>query len=431
MLVIAPQMQLDAAMCAARQSPKKRTRILANNTASTNITIRPLLDSKGYTSYLVQGWKEDTKWQRKQFKSRSDAERFAAIKRVEMENQGRAQRMILCALTDDQAAEATRVLERLGQAYTLTEAVDYFLRHHRPPEFTIDMKDAIVLYLADRELDGIRPRSIKAIKSVLDQFSTQAENPLVNEVSVAMVEKFLRSLRAKNQTDRASLKTWNNYRNDLNGFFLWAIAPDAASNRPFTFENPVLATRKFKARQVREQQSPTPATTDPARTRRIFLTLMRWRRGALVKYYALLYFAGIRPEELKRMASREKELINLKTRTITIPANVSKTRHERQIKITDNLAVWLKSSSSPIIPPNFDRLAKKVRVHFKLTHDEARHSFISYHVALHRSVGDAALQAGNSESIVKRHYLNTHTEEEGGAFFGITPDLNAIRAGLI
>jgi hypothetical protein len=43
-------------------------------------------------------------------------------------------------------------------------------------------------------------------------------------------------------------------------------------------------------------------------------------------------------------------------------------------------------------------------------------------VALHRSVGDAALQAGNSESIVKRHYLNTHTKEEGDEFFRIVPN---------
>ena len=42
-------------------------------------------------------------------------------------------------------------------------------------------------------------------------------------------------------------------------------------------------------------------------------------------------------------------------------------------------------------------------------------------MALHRSVGDAALQAGNSEAIVKRHYLNTHTQEEGGEFFRIIP----------
>ena len=121
------------------------------------------------------------------------------------------------------------------------------------------------------------------------------------------------------------------------------------------------------------------------------------------------------------MQGREAELVNMKTRTITIPANVSKTRHERQIAISDNLAAWLAEFPGDLIPTNFESLNKKVRKHFQLSHDEARHSFISYHVALHRSVGDAALQAGNSEGIVKRHYLNTHTREEGAEFFRIVP----------
>ena len=53
-----------------------------------------------------------------------------------------------------------------------------------------------------------------------------------------------------------------------------------------------------------------------------------------------------------------------------------------------------------------------------------------YHVALHRSIGDAALRARNSESIVKRHYLNTHTQEEGSAFFRSVPDLAARKTTL-
>lgn len=47
-----------------------------------------------------------------------------------------------------------------------------------------------------------------------------------------------------------------------------------------------------------------------------------------------------------------------------------------------------------------------------------------------RALGDAALQAGNSESIIKRHYLNLHPCEEGGQFFRIMPDPKRRRAVL-
>jgi integrase len=214
----------------------------------------------------------------------------------------------------------------------------------------------------------------------------------------------------------------------VHGFFAWCGTTDLSTNRPFTFSNPVETIRKFTARQVREEQEATLATTSIDDLLKMFSALMRWKNGVLVRPFALLYFAGIRPYELNRLAGREDELINLKTGVIHIPANVSKTKHPRQIDIPENLATWLKAYPEDLIPKNFGNLNKKARKHYKLAHDEQRHSFISYHVALHRSIGDAALQAGNSESIVKRHYLNVHTREEGSLFSRIMPDLERRRA---
>jgi len=64
----------------------KRTRTTVKKTAASSITIRHKADKDGYTFHLVQGWREDGKWQRKQFKTEKEAQRFAALKRVEMEN---------------------------------------------------------------------------------------------------------------------------------------------------------------------------------------------------------------------------------------------------------------------------------------------------------------------------------------------------------
>lgn len=60
----------------------------------------------------------------------------------------------------------------------------------------------------------------------------------------------------------------------------------------------------------------------------------------------------------------------------------------------------------------------------------ADRQFISYHVAVHRFMGDAALQVGNSESIIKRHCLNLHPREDGEQFFRIVPDPMRRRAVL-
>lgn len=410
--------------------PPKRTRILSDKNAASKITVRPFVDSKGYTAYMVQGWKENDKWQRRQFKDEEKAKSFAAIKQVAMENKGRDQRMVLSSLTQEHHDAAVAALDRLGSTYTLADAVEFFLKHHRPPEFTIRLRAALKFFLDEKERDGLRPRTLKALKASIERFIRAVDDPWTHEVTHQHVEGYLRGLRSADGQKKASKKFWNNTLNDLKGFFAWSATPDKTTNRPFTFENPAATVRAYDARQVREEQNARPITTELNTVQRMFSSLCRWRGGAMVRYFSLAYFAGIRPAEIQRMAGREAELINLKTRIITIPANISKTRQERHVTISDNLAAWLVAFPPPVTCGNFGRMLTEVKKHFRITHDEARHSFISYHVAAYRSIGDAALQAGNSESIIKRHYLNLHPREEGGQFFRIVPDPKRRRAVL-
>lgn len=403
---------------------KRRTRVTAKTGASSTITCKPHEEIKNgvvYSSWRVQGWQEDGKWKRKQFKTQADAERFVALKRIEVENEGIAQRMVLSPLDDSQLEEAKQAFDALGGTYKLSEAVSYFLKHHRAPDYEIRLEDALKRYLEAKEKEGTRPRTLAAIKSVVTQFIVASDYPWTHEVNSTHALSFLEGLRSKDGETRATRKTWNNYRNDLHAFFSWCGEEEKATNRPYIFNNPLETVRKYTGAQVREEQSSKPNTTPAQELERLLCVLLRWKEGALLRYYALAYFAGIRPEELKRLSDREDELINLETRTINIPANISKTRHERNVTISENLAAWLEIAPKPIIPANFDKLSKKIRKHFALTHDEPRHSFISFHVAVNHSVGKAALEAGNSESIVKKHYLRLHTFEQGEHFWSLVP----------
>jgi hypothetical protein len=71
--------------------------------------------------------------------------------------------------------------------------------------------------------------------------------------------------------------------------------------------------------------------------------------------------------------------------------------------------------------PNLQKLRARIAKRFGLTHDVMRHTFISMHVAKFRSLGEAALQAGNSESIIKKHYLDLKSADEAKQFFSIRP----------
>jgi hypothetical protein len=77
---------------------------------------------------------------------------------------------------------------------------------------------------------------------------------------------------------------------------------------------------------------------------------------------------------------------------------------------------------NPIIPVNLQHLREKAVEKFDLTHDVMRHTFISMFVAKFRSIGEAALQAGNSESIIRKHYLDLKDPADADLFFGIMPE---------
>ena len=401
------------------------------SSSKSNLSIRQhQIQKRGvyYDAWTVQGWKEPNKEGKlvhckKQFSKESDAKAFMAVKEIELLNEGIEQRTVLTKLDNDQINEAEQAFKSLGDTYTLTQAVEYFLKNHRAPDVNTSLDKAIGIYLDAFELEGARPRSVKARKSVLEQLSSYLENPYVHEISTEDITDYLKSLRSKDGISPATRKTWNNYRNEIHPFLSWCVEADKSTARPYCFQNPCENVHRYTSKQVQAQRGEIITTSIDALVSRMSDALT-YKDGALAKYYALTYFAGIRPDgELQGLAQKEEELVNLTTGTITIPASISKTKDKRTVTIPDNLKVWLKLlSDQPIFPKNFDRTNKEFRKKHGFTHDETRHSFISYHVALNRSVGDVALQAGNSEGIVKKHYLKLHSQQEGRDFFSIIPD---------
>ena len=148
--------------------------------------------------------------------------------------------------------------------------------------------------------------------------------------------------------------------------------------------------------------------------------------GCMVPYYALTLFAGIRPDfkdgEIRKLQAKD---IRFDTKVIIIEPGASKVNEKRTIKMQPNLIKWLEKypiEKYTIIPPRrFRDLWVQVRKHHNLTHDVMRHTFISMTVGAFRSVGDASLQAGNSEAIIRKHYLDLKSTEEADAFWRIVP----------
>jgi hypothetical protein len=368
-------------------------------------------DGQSYQSWQVVWNDREGKRQRKQFTDRSDAALFASETHTALINQGSTHRVLSTVLSEPVLREAEACVGRLGDKYRLTECVDYFLKHFREPSFKITVGDAVVKYLGARE-GVIRDRSLHQFRNTLNRFESFTGNSFMHELKTETVENFLRTYRAKDGVNKAVPKTWNNLRSDLHTFFAWSqVKPQR-----YIDANPATDVKRFKIDQGEIK------VLDASRCEELMRYLEGFKKGRLVRFFALALFAGIRPEgELEKIATKSNA-ISLENAIIKITADVAKTRDTRQVTIQPNLAAWLSAYDGDIIPPSLENDAQKIREKFGLSRDVLRHTFITMHVMAFDSFASTALEAGNTESIIRKHYFGLATNADAKRFWEIIPE---------
>jgi hypothetical protein len=322
-------------------------------------------------------------------------------------------------LSAAQLAEAEAAFARLG-AKSLSLAVEWFMDTYRPPTTETTLEAAKMAFLADRE-KHVRARQLRDYRNALTAICNAFPGRRVHSITTADVQAFL---TARN----VGKKRWNNLRGDLHAFFAFcALAP-----REWIRANPVTPIPTFKISRG------VPEIITAAKAAELMKYLEAFTGGPrsnhpagyLVPYFSLCLFAGLRPSiddgEVRKLADSPEptKFIKPELGVIQITPDISKVRAVRQVKIRANLAAWLKRyplSKFPIIVPNMNRVIPKLRKKFGLTDDVLRHTYISMHVAKWKSMGEAALEAGNSEAMIRRHYLNLVSEADAEIFWNVAP----------
>ena len=214
---------------------------------------------------------------------------------------------------------------------------------------------------------------------------------------------------------RPALKTYNNRRGIVSTFLKFAFL------RGWIAENPIAKVPQHRIRRRRGMA----ATLSAAQARELMEHMEGYEGGRWVPYFALCLFAGIRPSVPHGEITKLKpEAIDLDAGVISVSAEVSKVREPRKVVIQPNLAAWLRAyplERFPLVVTNFYERRGKIGKQFGLTHDVMRHTFISMFVAKFRSIGEAAIQAGNSEGIIRRHYLDLKSAGEAEDYWSILP----------
>ena len=373
-----------------------------------------------YVTFLVEGYLHGRRI-RKKFQAYDEAIGEKSRLDIESGNSDTALRVAPTRLSTSEIAEAEFCFRRLGGGASLSAAVEWYLCNYRPPAIDKALSSGQVEYLKSK-LGLVEPRHLAELRRQLSAFANGFPSRCIHTFKRPEIQAYLEANKGW------SPKTWNNVRGILHSFFDYAANPE----RGWAVENPVRGIAQ------REVSRGLPTIKTAAEIAELFAFLQTYTGGArnpmpggfLIPYFALSTFAGLRPSvpggEIWKMghAPNLGRLVDVDLGVIRITPEIAKTGAIRQVKMRPNLIAWLNVfplAIHPLVMPNMSAMLTSIREKFSLGPDVLRHTFISMHVARFKSMGEAALEAGNSEAIIKRHYLNLVSEAEAERFWSVMP----------
>jgi len=310
----------------------------------------------------------------------------------------------------------------LPEGVTIMDAVDFYRRRNAAALEKRTVQQVVDEMIKVKEAARLSDVHLKDLSGRLNRF---AENFNVNisDVSGSLLQKWLDNLKGSGRTKQ-------NYLRHVAALFRFAIG------RKYL---PKDAIDEVEAVQMPKQDADEIEIFTPDEMRE----LLAAARPEMVPWLAIAGFAGLRSAEINRLDWSE---VKLKEGFIEIKASKAKTAARRLVPITDNLAEWLKpyaTDSGSVanfeswwnqLPKTVDAVNEKRKQvatergmdegtvkPFTWRHNGLRHSFCSYRLAAIKNAAQVALEAGNSPTMIFKHYRQVVTEVEAARWFAIVP----------
>lgn len=307
-------------------------------------------------------------------------------------------------------AQLSEIHRILGGSADPREAVKYYMETRPRKESSTTVREVVDRFIDLKTREGeIGGLHLRDLESRLGRFAKQFDRPIAR-VTPDEIREYLLSMEV-------GLRTRHNHRTTLTMLYKYAAAEGYLPADHKGVLQPAKRTRMKMNVTVFTPQEMT--------------RLLASADGDQMVALAICAFAGIRSEELKRL---QWENLNFKEGHIVVPDSVAKCQTRRIVPMTDNLKAWLtplRKESGPVCPFSnlsivFTRTGSRAEVKWKK--NGLRHSYISYRVAQTKNVNQVALEAGNSATMIFRHYLKFVGEEEAREWFAIMPPATS-RAG--
>ncbi|MFZ3376815.1 MAG: tyrosine-type recombinase/integrase [Chthoniobacterales bacterium] len=332
-----------------------------------------------------------------------EAETFLQISKVRQENEGTAALSIPETLRIE-AVKCERLLKPVNA--TLTDAVQFFLKHAKPVGGTKSLADAIREILDSKRRAGKRESYIRILGWVLNAFEREFQGRNVNEITRQDVESWVDRIE--------NLTTRKNRIRDLSILFDFCRRRGYCGSNPLeNIERPVVSGKRPEIFTVNEAAA-------------LLTTAEIYPEFELVPAIAIGLFAGLRMSEIKQLDWCN---VDFEHRVIDVDESIAKTRQQRNVDMSDSLAAWLTPhtrTEGQVIPAGFRKKMEQLRKLAGITkwpNNGLRHSFGSYHVAHFQNPNLTALQMGHATTdMLFKHYRNYRIrEKDAEAYWKLAP----------
>jgi integrase len=346
------------------------------------------------------------------FRTKVEAEIHCERRNIELINHGHS----MAAMSNALRAEALACSDRLAAiGASLTKATDFYLQVHDARAKSVSVEFAWNECKSDlkRMVKGeeISVTHLETVAKAANKLVASFGQEWVCDLSSQVMERWLNGLPL-------AATTRNNVRKNVSVILAYAV------KRGWIEESPMLKIKGFNEHRLKAK---LPGILTPEE----MALLLERAEPEILPFFAIGAFAGLRVAELERLDWSE---IKWDKRLINVTALKAKTAQPRWIPMTDNLIAWLtphRQSNGPIAPQSVrvkSRFVKRAREAAGINswgNDKAnalRHSFCSYHLALHEDGAMTAIRAGHmGTATLYKHYNHRVEKTEAEKYFSIAP----------
>lgn len=369
---------------------------------------------------------------RKQFPAKQDAERFAAKQHKGYQKNGQA----FFKLTDGERQEIGLMVPRLREkGISITEAIEYAIARLRPAGGELLLSDVVDELQASKQkrydAGDLADHSLKDFETRSNRLKKDLGQWFTHEIEAEQIKAWGERIEGSNRTRM-------NYLRIASEVFRYA------HQKKYITHNPIDDLGDNDRKEIHgrlEHGGDIEILT--VKQAEDFLHFTLKDSPEFLAIVSLGLFCGIRTEELSKL---DWEKVSLEGGTVTIDSSIAKKRRIRHVMMPDNCKEWLMLCSlrtGSVIPykgkefqNRFSGLRKRAgfvddKEHSTWPRNAMRHSFGSYHYALHGDSSKTSKELGHKagDDVLFDHYRALATQEQGQKYFSVCP--GELRSGVV